>query len=160
MAFWRGDPRRRAGEIANAATAAPGAIGIRPAEIETDEHVLPAVELGELRSIVADELSQLPARFRTTLAVCDLEGRSPGRGRAPFGGRWGRSKSRLTRGRARLRAGWHGEDSQATFPAYWGPACSAAQSRYSLSNARQRHCGQRATAGEVPARVGRLRKEW
>ena len=128
-------------------------------EERTDEQAMSAVELRELRSIVADELSQLPARFRTTVAACDLEGRSQEEA-APFGGAGGeRFKSRLTRGRARLRAGWHGEDSRRLFPALGGPLLCRAISLQLVERA-----ATTLRSARCPGRFRRawplLRKEW
>ncbi len=61
-------------------------------------------EARELRALLDDELERLPDRYRDPLVLCDLEGQTHEQAAAQL--RWpvGTVKSRLSRGRERLRA--------------------------------------------------------
>lgn len=62
-----------------------------------------AADRAELRAIVATEVAGLPARFRAPVLLCDLEGTSHEEAARRLGWPVGTVKSRLSRGRARLR---------------------------------------------------------
>jgi zinc protease len=61
-------------------------------------------EQRELRSLVDAELARLPQRFRAPLILCDVEGQTHEQAAAEIGCPVGTIKSRLARGRERLRA--------------------------------------------------------
>ncbi len=61
------------------------------------------LEAQELRSAIDDELERLPARYRDPVILCDLEGRTHEQAAAQLGCPVGTVKSRLSRGRDRLR---------------------------------------------------------
>ncbi len=75
--------------------------GSRVQRIERD-----SLEANDLRAVLDEELERLPARFRKPLILCDLEGQTheqaADRLRCPVG----TVKSRLSRGRERLRTHW------------------------------------------------------
>jgi zinc protease len=58
----------------------------------------------ELRSLIDDELERLPERYRAPLVLCDLEGRTHEQAAAQLRCPVGTVKSRLSRGRERLRS--------------------------------------------------------
>jgi len=58
----------------------------------------------ELRSLVDAELERLPERFRAPLVLCDVEGQTHEQAAVQIGCPVGTIKSRLARGRERLRA--------------------------------------------------------
>ena len=58
----------------------------------------------ELRALLDDELERLPYRFRAPLVLCDLEGQTHEQAAAQLRCPVGTVKSRLSRGRDRLRA--------------------------------------------------------
>jgi Sigma-70, region 4 len=60
-------------------------------------------ETNELRSLVDEELERLPERYRATLVLCELEGRTHEQAAALLCCPVGTVKSRLARGRQRLR---------------------------------------------------------
>src|SRR5262249_55367639 len=62
------------------------------------------LEMQELRSTIDDELERLPARYRAPVILCDLEGRTHEQAAAQLGCPVGTVKSRLARGRERLRS--------------------------------------------------------
>jgi zinc protease len=62
-------------------------------------------EATELRSLLDDELGRLPERYRAPIVLCDLEGQSHEQAAAQLCCPVGTVKSRLSRGRDRLRAG-------------------------------------------------------
>jgi RNA polymerase sigma factor (sigma-70 family) len=57
----------------------------------------------ELAALVHEELGRLPSRYRDPLVLCDLEGRTYEQAAGALGWPVGTVKSRLSRGRARLR---------------------------------------------------------
>jgi RNA polymerase sigma factor (sigma-70 family) len=61
------------------------------------------VDTGELRSVVDEELNRLPARYRAPLVLCYLEGRTQDEAAAQLGWAKGVLRSRLDRGRDKLR---------------------------------------------------------
>jgi zinc protease len=58
----------------------------------------------ELRALIDEELERLPARYRAPLILCDLEGQTHDQAAAQLRCPVGTIKSRLSRGRERLRA--------------------------------------------------------
>ena len=62
------------------------------------------LERHELRATIDEELERLPATYRAPLILCDLEGRTYEQAAAQLGCPVGTVKSRLARGRQRLRA--------------------------------------------------------
>jgi RNA polymerase sigma factor (sigma-70 family) len=90
----RADARRRRGRERP---------GLDRLEIEAPETGRPAVDQADLRSILAEELGRLPARFQAPLLLCDLEGSSHEEAARRLGCAVGTVKSRLSRARARLR---------------------------------------------------------
>ena len=63
------------------------------------------LEAGELRSLIDLELERLPQRYRTPLVLCDLEGQTHEQAAVQLRCPVGTVKSRLARGRERLRSG-------------------------------------------------------
>jgi zinc protease len=61
------------------------------------------LEAEELRSLIDHELERLPQKYRTPLVLCDLEGQSHEQAAAQLRCPVGTVKSRLARGRERLR---------------------------------------------------------
>lgn len=61
------------------------------------------VEAKELRSLIDDELERLPARYRAPVVLCDLEGHTHDQAAAQLRCPVGTVKSRLSRGREKLR---------------------------------------------------------
>jgi RNA polymerase sigma factor (sigma-70 family) len=61
------------------------------------------VDRAEIKSILAEELSKLPARFQAPVLLCDLEGRTHEDAARRLGWPVGTVKSRLWRARVRLR---------------------------------------------------------
>jgi RNA polymerase sigma factor (sigma-70 family) len=72
-------------------------------EIQAGEPSIAAVDQAELQSILAEELGKLPARLQAAIVLCDLEGSSHEEAARQLGWPVGTVKSRLSRGRARLR---------------------------------------------------------
>ena len=72
-------------------------------EAQATEESTTAVELAELRSIMAEELGRLPARFQDPVVICDFQGASHDEAARRLGVPVGTVKSRLARARARLR---------------------------------------------------------
>jgi RNA polymerase sigma factor (sigma-70 family) len=60
-------------------------------------------DLGDLAAILHEEIDRLPERYRVPLVLCDLEGRSREDAARHLGRTVGTVKSRLARGRERLR---------------------------------------------------------
>jgi RNA polymerase sigma factor (sigma-70 family) len=71
--------------------------------LEVSEQPRDPVESKEIRRVVHDELERLPYRFRAPLVLCDLEGQTHEGAAAQLSCPVGTIKSRLSRGRARLR---------------------------------------------------------
>ncbi len=69
-----------------------------------DAHAARA-EHDELRSLIDAELERLPQRFRAPVILCDVQGQTHEQAAAQIGCPVGTVKSRLARGRERLRAG-------------------------------------------------------
>jgi zinc protease len=63
------------------------------------------LEIRELRDRIDAELERLPAAYRAPLILCDLEGQTQEQAAAQLGCPVGTVKSRLARGRERLRSG-------------------------------------------------------
>ena len=63
-----------------------------------------AVESKEIRAIVDAEVECLPRRYRAPLILCDLEGQTHEQAAVELGCPVGTVKSRLSRGRERLRS--------------------------------------------------------
>ena len=61
------------------------------------------IDRAEIQAIIAMEIAGLPARFQAAVLLCDLEGRSYEEAARRLGWPVGTVKSRLSRGRARLR---------------------------------------------------------
>ena len=61
------------------------------------------LETVELRSLIDEELERLPQRYRTPLVLCDLEGQTHEQAAVQLRCPVGTVKSRLARGRERLR---------------------------------------------------------
>ena len=61
-------------------------------------------EAGELRAVIDDELARLPERYRSALVLCDLEGQTHEQAAEQLRCPVGTVKSRLSRGRERLRS--------------------------------------------------------
>ncbi len=62
------------------------------------------IQAGELRAVIDDELGRLPDRYRSALVLCDLEGRTHEQAAEQLRCPVGTVKSRLCRGRERLRS--------------------------------------------------------
>ncbi len=78
----------------------------RPMPVEPALAEIPdPIEAQERRSAIDDELARLPARYREVVILCDLDGRTHEQAAAVLGCPVGTIKSRLARGRDRLRAG-------------------------------------------------------
>jgi zinc protease len=76
----------------------PSAEGIAMAKAQAER-----TEVMELASLLDDEMGRLPLRFRGPLILCDLEGQTHEQAAAQLGCPVGTVKSRLSRGRERLR---------------------------------------------------------
>ena len=72
-------------------------------EIDVPDHRNDSVESHEIRAIVDSELDRLPRRYRAAVILCDLEGQTHEQAAAELGCPVGTVKSRLSRGRDRLR---------------------------------------------------------
>jgi zinc protease len=68
-----------------------------------DDHKSP-LESNEIRAIVDAELERLPQRYRAPLILCEIEGRTHEQAAVEIGCPVGTIKSRLSRGRERLRS--------------------------------------------------------
>jgi zinc protease len=73
----------------------PGGEGLSPGS---------RLEAEELRSLIDDELERLPQKYRAPLVLCDLEGQTHEQAAVQLRCPVGTIKSRLARGRARLRS--------------------------------------------------------
>jgi zinc protease len=69
---------------------------------EYDDHAT-AADTNEIRALVDQELERLPERYRAPLILCDLEGQTHEEAAARIGCPVGTVKSRLSRGRDRLK---------------------------------------------------------
>jgi zinc protease len=76
----------------------------RAEDTRVDSQNADAIDANELRTQIDDELDRLPSRYRTPVVLCDLEGQSHEDAAAQLGCPVGTVKSRLSRGRARLRS--------------------------------------------------------
>ncbi len=83
--------RRRSHEHAAAA--------LRPGSVTPPHHA----EDDDLEKIIHEEIDRLPGRFRVAVVLCDLEGRTHEQAARHLGCAVGTVKSRLARGRKRLR---------------------------------------------------------
>jgi RNA polymerase sigma factor (sigma-70 family) len=72
-------------------------------QIDVPDHRNDLLESNEIRAIVDAELERLPQRFRAPLILCDLEGRTHEQAAVELRCPVGTIKSRLSRGRERLR---------------------------------------------------------
>ncbi len=75
----------------------------RPIVGSLTSSVTDGVDRADLRTVIEAELRQLPECFRTPVLLCDLEGLSHEEAASRLGCPLGTIKSRLTRGRLRLR---------------------------------------------------------
>jgi RNA polymerase sigma factor (sigma-70 family) len=64
----------------------------------------PSVDWGDIRPVLDEELRRLPERYRAAIVLCCLEGLGPEEAARQLGCPAGTVKSRLARGRQRLRA--------------------------------------------------------
>jgi RNA polymerase sigma factor (sigma-70 family) len=117
----------------------------------------------ELRSVIDQEVSRLPERYRVPLVLCDLEGRSQDGVAAVLGCPVGTVKSRLSRGRDRLRTrlirrGF--APSAGSLAALLSPDCAPAMTPELLAAtvgaATRVAAGRVITSGAVPAAVAAL----
>ena len=76
-------------------------VGRRPSEVRASGG---DPEIAELRGVIDDELARLPERYRSPLVLCDLEGESHEQAAEQLRCPVGTIKSRLSRGRERLRS--------------------------------------------------------
>jgi RNA polymerase sigma factor (sigma-70 family) len=76
-------------------------IGVESLEVR-DNSKVPA-ESNEIRAVVDDELERLPYRYRAALLLCDMEGQTHEQAAVQMRCPVGTVKSRLSRGRERLR---------------------------------------------------------
>ena len=74
------------------------------AEVNAKDLGATRLEAGELRSLIDEELQRLPQRYRTPLILCDLEGQTHEQAAVQLHCPVGTVKSRLARGRERLRS--------------------------------------------------------
>jgi RNA polymerase sigma factor (sigma-70 family) len=72
-------------------------------QLEASAHVRDPMESKEVQCLVHDELERLPYRYRAPLVLCDLEGQTHEDAAAQLCCPVGTIKSRLSRGRERLR---------------------------------------------------------
>jgi RNA polymerase sigma factor (sigma-70 family) len=91
----------RAAAHARAAGARRQALERKVAEHRSDES--PDMDLADLPAILHEEIDRLPAHYRVPIVLCDLEGRSQEDAARHLGCPEGTVKSRLARGRDRLR---------------------------------------------------------
>jgi RNA polymerase sigma factor (sigma-70 family) len=74
--------------------------GARKATVDAS----PSVDWEDIRPVLDEELARLPARYRAAIVLCCLEGFGPEEAASRLGCPVGTLKSRLARGRERLRA--------------------------------------------------------
>jgi zinc protease len=79
--------------------------GTEGLDVELQQSRADRLEASELRSLIDAELERLPARYRDPVILCDLEGQTHEQAAAQIGCAVGTVKSRLARGRERLRSG-------------------------------------------------------
>ena len=72
--------------------------------LDVVDHRVEQADAGEIRSLMDDALERLPHRYRATLVLCDLEGQTHEQAAAKLRCPVGTIKSRLSRGRERLRS--------------------------------------------------------
>ena len=72
---------------------------------------LPATAADGLEAVIHEEINRLPARYRVAVVLCDLEGRTHEQAARHMGCAVGTVKSRLARGRERLRVRLIGAES-------------------------------------------------
>jgi len=72
--------------------------------IEVKDHRVAGAEHNEIRSLIDAELERLPTRFRDPVILCDVQGQTHEQAAAQIGCPVGTVKSRLARGRERLKA--------------------------------------------------------
>jgi RNA polymerase sigma factor (sigma-70 family) len=75
------------------------AAALRPGSVAPPHHA----NDDDLETIIHEEIDRLPARFRVAVVLCDLEGRTHEQAARHLGCAVGTVKSRLARGRKRLR---------------------------------------------------------
>ena len=92
--------RARSDEMRRRARERPGLDRLEPAGPDASS---PESDRAEIQAIIAMEIAGLPARFQAAVLLCDLEGRSYEEAARRLGWPLGTVKSRLSRGRARLR---------------------------------------------------------
>ncbi len=122
-------------------------------------------EVNELRSVIDDEVERLPHRYRAPLVLCDIEGQTHEQAAAQLRCPVGTIKSRLSRGRERLRSRLirRGVAPSAGLLASTLAAESASAMPTSLLNhtliaATHDTLGQAATAGVISAEAFALAK--
>jgi zinc protease len=92
--------RARVGARRRRAREQNGAEGV---DVGADDRRDDRMEADEVRSLLDDELGRLPARYRAPLILCDLGGQTHEQAAAQLRCPVGTVKSRLSRGRERLR---------------------------------------------------------
>ena len=78
-------------------------------EITRDDFHDP-IESNEIKAVVDAELERLPGRYRAPIVLCDLEGQTHEQAASALRCPVGTVKSRLSRGRQRLRSALNGAD--------------------------------------------------
>jgi RNA polymerase sigma factor (sigma-70 family) len=73
------------------------------AGFDVADHRVDQADANGIRSLIDDELERLPSRYRATLILCGLEGQTHEQAAVSLGCPVGTIKSRLSRGRERLR---------------------------------------------------------
>ena len=134
--------------------------GCERLEAAAAERTTSTAELAELRSIVADELAQLPERSRAVVATCALEGASHEEAARRLGVPVGTVKSRLARARVRLhrrliRRGITTPDLAIAAPLF-APTLPLELVQNTTSAARALSARGLAAAESIPARVAAL----
>jgi RNA polymerase sigma factor (sigma-70 family) len=144
----RSDARRRRGRERS---------GLDRLEPGSAESAASAVDRAELRTILAEELVKLPARFRAAVVLCDLEGSSHEEAARRLGWAVGTVKSRLSRARALLRPRLTRRGLAPSDPALAPPLLPAALPRHLVEAttriARSLLAGRAAAGGIGPSTV-------
>jgi TIGR03009 family protein len=78
--------------------------GAEGAGVDVQDRRADRAEADELRSVIDGELERLPERYRAAVILCDLEGQTHEQAAEQLGCPVGTVKSRLARGRERLRS--------------------------------------------------------